>query len=135
MKLIFSLWIRVNLWKNQQGPTDPVTSSDNDDDMSESSGYSDWMAEEGVNLEPPKRSKRRQVQLSISDPDDDDDDDDDEDDDDDDEEEDDDEDEDEEIEGRAGGSKRLERTKRRRRRPPREVNADKHNERDKDKVN
>ncbi|XP_018564263.1 bromodomain and WD repeat-containing protein 3 isoform X2 [Anoplophora glabripennis] len=33
-------------------------------DYSESSGYSDWMAEEG--LEPPKRSKRRQVVHSKS---------------------------------------------------------------------
>ncbi|CAH0552741.1 unnamed protein product [Brassicogethes aeneus] len=62
----------------EPGPPEPVTSSDNDED-SECSGYSDWMAEEGVNLEPPKRSKRRQIHVSISDKDNDNDDDDDDD--------------------------------------------------------
>lgn len=39
---------------------DDSQSSDSSSESSESSGYSDWVADQGVNLEPPKRSKRRQ---------------------------------------------------------------------------
>lgn len=35
--------------------------SDSSSESSESSGYSDWVADHGVNLEPPKRSRRRQA--------------------------------------------------------------------------
>ncbi|XP_018327576.1 bromodomain and WD repeat-containing protein 3 isoform X2 [Agrilus planipennis] len=35
---------------------------------SESSGYSDWVADQGVSLEPPKRSKRRQAKRVIISP-------------------------------------------------------------------
>ncbi|KAF5287129.1 hypothetical protein FQA39_LY16052 [Lamprigera yunnana] len=38
--------------------------TDSSSDCSESSGYSDWVADHGVNLEPPKRSKRRQTQTA-----------------------------------------------------------------------
>ncbi|XP_044761682.1 bromodomain and WD repeat-containing protein 1 [Coccinella septempunctata] len=40
----------------------PETSEEEDDlDYEDSSEYSDWVLDEGVHLEPPKRSKRRQV--------------------------------------------------------------------------
>jgi len=38
---------------------DLAGSSDSSTSDSESSEYSDWIADAGVNLEPPKRSKRR----------------------------------------------------------------------------
>lgn len=38
-----------------------MSSSDSSSDSSETSGYSDWVADHGVNLEPPKRSKRKPV--------------------------------------------------------------------------
>ncbi|KAK4883678.1 hypothetical protein RN001_006997 [Aquatica leii] len=38
--------------------------TDSSSECSESSGYSDWVAEHGVNLEPPKRSKRRQTNAT-----------------------------------------------------------------------
>ncbi|KAK5650661.1 hypothetical protein RI129_001690 [Pyrocoelia pectoralis] len=38
-----------------------ISTSDSSSECSESSGYSDWVAEHSVNLEPPKRSKRRQT--------------------------------------------------------------------------
>lgn len=41
----------------------PDTSEEEEelDDLEDSSEYSDWVLDEGVHLEPPKRSKRRQV--------------------------------------------------------------------------
>ncbi|KAK9743640.1 Bromodomain [Popillia japonica] len=40
--------------------------SDSSSSSSESSGYSDWVADEGVTLEPPKRSKRKQIARQTS---------------------------------------------------------------------
>ncbi|KRT78658.1 WD40 domain-containing protein, partial [Oryctes borbonicus] len=40
--------------------------SDSSSSASESSGYSDWVADEGVTLEPPKRSKRKQIPRQTS---------------------------------------------------------------------
>lgn len=50
--------------------------SDSSSDSEESSGYSDWVADQGVNLEPPKRSKRKSAHRKIVDGEDDADDDD-----------------------------------------------------------
>lgn len=38
-----------------------LSSSDSSSESSKTSGYSDWVADHGVNLEPPKRSKRKPV--------------------------------------------------------------------------
>ncbi|KAL3278873.1 hypothetical protein HHI36_016393 [Cryptolaemus montrouzieri] len=40
------------------------SSEDEDIDYIDSSDYSDWVLDEGVHLEPPKRSKRRQVKVA-----------------------------------------------------------------------
>lgn len=37
-----------------------------DSDSDESSEYSDWIADHGVSLEPPKRSKRKRVPRKLS---------------------------------------------------------------------
>lgn len=43
-----------------------LSSSDSSSESSESSGYSDWVADHGVNLEPPKRSKRKPINRCIA---------------------------------------------------------------------
>lgn len=45
-----------------------LSSSDSSSESSQTSGYSDWVADHGVNLEPPKRSKRKPLTRCVSTP-------------------------------------------------------------------
>lgn len=45
-----------------------LSSSDSSSDSSQTSGYSDWVADHGVNLEPPIRSKRKPLTRCVATP-------------------------------------------------------------------
>lgn len=45
-----------------------LSSSDSSSGSSQTSGYSDWVADHGVNLEPPKRSKRKPLTRCVATP-------------------------------------------------------------------
>lgn len=45
-----------------------LSSSDSSSESSQTSGYSDWVADHGVNLEPPKRSKRKPLTRCVATP-------------------------------------------------------------------
>lgn len=45
-----------------------LSSSDSSSESSQTSGYSDWVADHGVNLEPPKRSKRKPITRCVATP-------------------------------------------------------------------